>query len=245
MVGNYLKLAVAMLAIAITAPQAIADDAKETGMTMINRATFKWEGKINHDSWNKSQKSTVTFSRFPADMDEFRQVRDFLAREPQGAAALMVMAMELYHRDKEMGLEAVKMINTSSNYNSVISRLRDILGNDESYARPYLPATIKNCGLTDDLLPAALPVGATAKNAYSPTEPYRVKVRVNPVTQYQESELLDGTVIYLQIDGAGWDTNWRGIEVVKPDGEEYYLVSNCPALYTQCKKIKGTYQGLK
>lgn len=231
MIGNYLKLAVAMLAIAITAPQAIADDAKENGMTMINRATFKWEGKINHDSWNKSQKSTVTFSRFPADMDEFRQVRDFLAREPQGAAALMVMAMELYHRDKEMGLEAVKMINTSSNYNSVISRLRDILGNDESYARPYLPA--------------ALLVGANAKNAYSPTEPYRVKVRVNPVTQYQESELLDGTVIFLQIDGAGWDTNWRGIEVVKPDGEEYYLVSNCPALYTQCKKIKGTYQGLK
>ncbi len=233
MTARFIKVAVATLALTLAAPAftAVADDAKSEGMTMINRATFKWEGKINHDQWNKSQKSTVAFSRFPADMDEFRQARDFLGREPQGAAALMVMAMEMYHRDKEMGIEALKLMNTSTNYNSVIRQLKEVMGSDESYARPYLPA--------------ALLVGANAKNGYSPAEPYRVKVRVNPVTQYQESELLDGTVIYLQIDGAGWDTNWRGIEVVKPDGEDFYVVSNCPALYTQCKKIKGTYQGLK
>lgn len=206
-------------------------DAKSEGMVMVNRATFKWDGKINHQQWNKSQKSTVTFSRFPADMDEFQQVRDVLGREPQGAAALMVMAMEMYHRDKEMGMEAIRMINTRTNYNSVISRLKEVMGNDEGYARPYLPA--------------ALLRGANPKNGYSPTEPYSIKVRVNPVTPYQESEMLDGVVCYLQIDSDGWDTNWRGIEVVQPDGEEFFLVSNCPALYTQCKKVKGTYKGLK
>ena len=57
--------------------------------------------------------------------------------------------------------------------------------------------------------------------------------------------MLGGTVIYLQIDSEGWDTNWRGVEVVRPEGEAYYVVSNCPAMYTQCKQIKGTWQGLK
>lgn len=206
-------------------------NAKSSGSVMINQATFKWDGKINHDTWNKSQKSTVTFSRFPASLDEFIEVREAIGKEPQGAVALVIMAMELYHRDKDEGKEALKLINTSTNYSSMFRQLKEVMGDDASYARPYLPA--------------ALLKGANPKNAYTPDSPYQVKVRVNPVTKYQESELLDGIVIYLQVDSEGWDTNWRGIEVVKPDGEEYYLVSNCPAFYTQCKKIKGTYQGLK
>ena len=206
-------------------------DAQGSGSVMINQATFKWDGKINHEKWNKSQKSTVTFSRFPTSFEEFVQVREVLGKEPQGAVALVIMAMELYHRDVDEGKEALKLINTSTNYNSMYRQLKEVMGDDGAYNRPYLPA--------------ALLKGANPKNAYTPDSPYQVKVRVNPVTKYQESELLDGIVIYLQVDSEGWDTNWRGIEVVKPDDEEYYFVSNCPAFYTQCKKIKGKYQGLK
>ena len=58
----------------------------------------------------------------------------------------------------------------------------------------------------------------------------------DPNKQPQVSQLLKGTVIYMLIDSKGWDTNWRGVEVVKPEGSDYYVVSNCPAMYTQCKE---------
>ena len=65
-------------------------------------------------------------------------------------------------------------------------------------------------------------------------------MKVDPNKKYQESQMLHGTVIYLLIDSKGWDTNWRGVEVVKPEGSKYYVISNCPAMYTQCKEAKAS-----
>ena len=155
-----------------------------------------------------------------------------IATEPQGAVALQVMAFELYRRNPEIGEKALKMNNTEVNFTQTLRQLKEMMDTkDANYARPYLAA--------------ALLKGATPDNAYKPSEPYTVSVRVNPTSKYQESDFLQGTVIYLQVDSKGWDTNWRGVEVVKPKGEQYYIVSNCPALYTQCKKINGDWKELK
>lgn len=206
-------------------------DAQSKVECSVGGKTYKIDGRINHEGWNKSQNSRVTFTGIPASIDEFRQLQQTLGTEPQGAVALQVMAFEMYRRDRAMGEEALQLNNTSTNYNSTIGRLKELMGKDQSYNRPYLAAALMD--------------GAKPSNAYAPSYPYCVKVRVNPVTQYQESQMLGGTVIYLQIDSEGWDTNWRGVEVVRPEGEAYYVVSNCPAMYTQCKQIKGTWQGLK
>lgn len=219
-----------LLAIALMSLAALTATAQKVECN-VGGKTYKVEGRINHDTWDKSQNSRVTFTGIPATIEEFKQVRQALGKEPQGAVALQVMAFEMYRRDRAVGEQALRLNNTATNYNSTVERLKEMMGKDKFYARPYLAA--------------ALMEGAKPTNAYTPNTPYCVKVRVNPASKYQESQFLGGTVIYLQIDSEGWDTNWRGVEVVQPEGEPYYVVSNCPAMYTQCKQIKGTWQGLK
>lgn len=184
------------------------------------------EGDISHDTWDASQSATVTFPRFPQSMAEFEAAYRQLSGEPQGVVALQVMAFDLYRQDRAIGEQALKKINTEVNYTQTLRQLKQIMNADDVYyARPYLAS--------------ALLKGATPENGYTPDSPYTVQVYVNPVSRYQESEMLGGTVIYLQVDSKGWDTNRRGVEVVKPEGSGSYLVSNCPSLYTQCKKAKS------
>ena len=55
-----------------------------------------------------------------------------------------------------------------------------------------------------------------------------------------------GTVYYVYILApGGWDTFQRNVEIYKADGTDIYKVYNCPAVYTQCKNIQGTWGGLK
>ena len=224
--------------------QKIKDAVNQTGVMLPERSgaqgsangtagniTFNIRGKINHTNYNKNQSSSVSFSAIPTTIEEFEQLQQQLGKEPQGAVALQIMAFEMYRKDPKLGEAALKLNNTQTNYNSTRSRMKEIMNeSDTYYARPYLAA--------------AMLVGAKPENGYTPSKPYTVKVRVHPVNKYQNSEILEGTVLYLQIDANGWDTNWRGVEVVRPEGTPYFVVSNCPAMYTQCKKIKGTYKGL-
>ncbi len=199
-------------------------------LSPATKITFKLKGKINHDRWDKSQTAEVEFSRIPQSIEEFTELQKTLGKEPQGAVALQIMAFEMFHRDSNLGSQALDLNNTQINASGTKRRLKEVLREDDSYGRPYLAA--------------ALLVGATPENAYSPSKPYKVSLRVDPVTKYQYSSDYDGEVIYLQVDGKGWDSNWRGVQVVKPADSEYYLIFNCPALYTQCKKIRGKWQGL-
>ena len=41
----------------------------------------------------------------------------------------------------------------------------------------------------------------------------------------------------MQVYSDGYDTPWRGIDVVLQKGDTYYRVSNCPSIYTQCKEV--------
>ena len=182
------------------------------------------KGSIDHNTCNPDATTTVEFKAFPNNLDEWKQMQETLGNEPQGAAALQVMAFELYRNNRADGEEALRMNNTATNYNSTIERLREIMGNDKYYARPYIAWAMLD--------------GATPENGYKVDPPYSIKMKVDPNKKYQESQMLHGTVIYLLIDSRGWDTNWRGVEVVKPEGGKYYVVCNCPAMYTQCKEAK-------
>ena len=182
------------------------------------------KGNIDHDAWNPDATTIVEFNAFPKNLDEWKQMQEMLGNEPQGAAALQVMAFELYRNNRADGEEALRLNNTATNYNSTIERLREIMGNDKYYARPYIAWAMLD--------------GATSENGYKVDPPYSINMKVDPNKKYQESQLLHGTVIYLLIDSKGWDTNWRGVEVVKPEGSKYYVVCNCPAMYTQCKEAK-------
>lgn len=220
-----------VLGVANTACKQTSKD-KDSGSLQSNRiedesdanlqATCK--GIIDHSTWNPDATTIVEFNAFPKNLDEWKQMQEVLGNEPQGAAALQVMAFELYHNNRADGEEALRLNNTATNYNCTIDRLREIMGNDQYYARSYIAWAMLD--------------GATSENGYKVDPPYSINMKVDPNKKYQESQLLHGTVIYLLIDSKGWDTNWRGVEVVKPKGSKYYVVCNCPAMYTQCKEAK-------
>lgn len=185
--------------------------------------SFSMEGDISHDKWNKNESASVTFDRIPTSVEEFKDLQQYLGKEPQGCVALQLMAMEMYRRDRVEGEECLKLNNTTTNLPSIVNRLKEVLCGTDSYARPHLVATYFE--------------GATPQNGFNPDIPYKVNVRSSQTQDYQRSQMLQGYVLYLNVYSEGYDTKWRGIEVVKQKGEEYYRVSNCPAIYVQCKEV--------
>ena len=79
--------------------------------------------------------------------------------------------------------------------------------------------------------------GAKPSNGFNPEKPYTIQVRKDPTRGDERSQLLKGIVKHLQVYSDGYDTPWRGVDVVQQKGDTYYRVSNCPALYTQCKEV--------
>lgn len=194
-------------------------------------AKAQMTGEISHDTWQPGEQASVSFQEIPSTIEQFSTLQSQLGVEPQGAVALQVIAFEMYRRDASLGEQALTLNNTSTNLLSTLRQLKEMMNlKDAYYSRPYIAA--------------ALMKGATPENGYQPERPYTVQMRVDPARAYQQSNMLGGTVIYLQVDSKGWDTNWRGVEVVKPEHADYYLVSNCPALYTQCKQLKDTWKPL-
>ena len=190
----------------------------------------KVTGKINHTSFKSGQKGTVTFNRFPVSVEEFKMVQEQIGGEPHGAVALELMAAEMYRRDAAIGAECLKLCNTPINVNMQISRWKEIFGNDVNYSRPYQIAAFLK--------------GATTVNKYTPTEPYTVEVKVNNARKYQNITDFQSVELYLEVLTNGKDKGSETVYVVKPnpcryypDGSKYFLVNNCPGLYSQVKEI--------
>lgn len=180
--------------------------------------------------------NSVSIEKIPATVEEFKALQTELGTTPEGCIMLQLVAMEMYRRDKNVGTECLTLNNTSINLSSVTSRLKEIFRENDSYARPYLVSSFFK--------------GAKPSNGYNPTKPYTIEVRRNPAYPNDErSQSLRGYVKYFQVYSDGYDTPWRGIEVVQQQGDTYYRVSNCPAIYTQCKEIDfdatDTWHGLE
>ena len=150
---------------------------------------------------------------------------------------MMPMAMEIYGRNREEGLRCIQLISWPSNVNSVVSQLKQKYGTSE-----YAPA---NDSYHQRYLPAAVLKGATPQNGYSPKRPYTVEMKAS-VNAHQDLQFSgEGRVVYLYIMGDGWDTHQRSVEIIKQADSELHQVFNCPSLYTQCKPIRGQWQGLQ
>lgn len=196
-------------------------------------ASFAVRGTIDPERWQPGVEAEATMSSVPRTAEQFRAAQQRIGATPQGAVLLQIAAFEMYRFNPAVADQCVAMNNTPTNATSVQRRLRELVVRDDPhYSRPYIAA--------------ALLAGATPENGYQPGKPYTAKVRVNPAVGYQQSQMLHGTVLQLQVYSDGYDTHWRAIQVVKPQGSDYYVVSNCPACYTQCKEIApgATYKGL-
>ena len=69
----------------------------------------------------------------------------------------------------------MRLNNTSTNYNSTVERLREIMGKDQYYARPYIALALLD--------------GATPEGGYYVRPPYKIEMKVDPNKKYQQSQL--------------------------------------------------------
>ena len=215
------------------------------GMNMValaqsfksNGHNYTMKGTLTIKSYNPNATGQVTFTNVPSNYEEFEEVyTKFLGKTPYGTAAMMPMAMEIYGRDREEGEKCIRLINYPSNVNSVLSQLKQKFGTSQ-----YAP---ENDSYHQRYLPAAVLEGATPQNAYKPNQPYTVNMKAS-VNKHQDMQLYDGRVMYIYMMGKGWDTEQRSVEIIQVDEGDLFKVFNCPFLYTQCKNIKGTWEGLK
>lgn len=200
--------------------------------------TYTQKGTLTAKHYDKKATGVVTFTNVPSDYEEFETVyKQFLGKTPHGTAAMMVMAMEIYGRDREVGKQCIELINYPSNVNSVISRLKDKYGTSA-----YAP---ENDSYNQRYLPAAVLKGATPQNGYRPQRPYTVEMKAS-VNKHQEMQISgSGRVMYVYVMGKGWDTEQRSVEIIRQPNQPLYQIFNCPSLYTQCKTIQGRWQGLE
>ena len=86
--------------------------------------TYTMRGTLSIESYDQQATGEVTFTHVPADFAEFEAVyKQFLGKTPHGTAAMMPMAMELYGRDRELGLQCLELICYPSDGSRVASVL--------------------------------------------------------------------------------------------------------------------------
>ena len=185
-------------------------------------------GTISHTDHTPGQSGTVTFSRFPFSVAEFKQAREQIGGEPHGAAALQIMASEMWRRNNQRGKECIDLNNTNTNVSSsVVNRLTDVYR--ASTQRPYQMAAYLK--------------GASPENGYNPTKPYTVELRVAAGRPYNHSTDYQATVIPLEVISYGHDSGSVPVSVLKTNrpGEasegKYFIVFECSSLYLQCKAV--------
>lgn len=193
-------------------------------------------GGINPKEWKGGETATVSISRMPKSVVEFKTLQSKIGTTPEGCVMLQLVAFEMFAQNKAVGEECIALNNTELNLPSVMRRVPDILTRkDDTYTRRHLVATYFE--------------GAKPENGFNPTTPYTIQVRTSNVHQYERSNSLKGYVLYLEVYSSGYDSPWRGCEVVKQKGDEYYKVSNSPSMYVQCKEVdfdaSEDFKGLK
>ena len=202
--------------------------------------TVNGEININETVDFQTPTAYVTFTNIPSGYTEFSAVyNNLLGKSLQGTAAMIPMAMEIYARDAALGERCFSLICNSS---STVSGIIRILKTKFNYSQ-YSP---ENDQYVQRYLPAATLKGAAWNNGYNPSEPYTVELCRSANAPQETTMTGYGTNYYLYILApGGWDTFQRSVEIWQAMGSDMYKVFNCPAVYTQCKNIYGTFNGLK
>lgn len=168
----------------------------------------------------------ITINSIPKTYDEFESLYYELATSTEGCVALELVAMEMYRVNSGVGARCLKLINTDTNYSTMMRRLPEIFREGDSYARPYLVASYME--------------GASPENGYNPNKPYVIRVQRNSAQPSQYSEMMQGTTYPMKVYCYGADTPWRPITIIKLDGDQYYKVHEASSVTLQCKEIRRT-----
>jgi len=223
----------------------VNEDVKDSGINengefYYGGHTYKISGELTAESLSSESnrtalKAQVTFTNIPSGFAEFSTVyKEYLGKDVNGAAAMLVMAMEIYGRDNATGEKCLQLICNSATASEALRILKDrysVKETDKDVAQRYIAA--------------ALLKGANRKNSYAPEYPYTIEFQ-GSANAPQETHIPDwGMTYYLYALGEGWDTNQRQCSEFLPEDETLFVCSGFPSFYTQCQTIKGDWAGLK
>ena len=201
--------------------------------------TVEGEIELNGTVFNQPT-AFVTFTNIPSGYTEFEAVyNNLLGKSIQGTAAMIPMAIEIYARNAELGERCLNLLcNGSATVSEIIRELKQKFN--------YSPYSPEGDPYVQRYLPAATLKNAAYNNAYTPTEPYTVEMcrSANAPQPTQITAYGMCYFVYILAPG-GWDTFQRQVTIWQAEGADVYKVFSCPATYTQCKNIIGTWPGLK
>ncbi len=212
----------------------------DDGLFYYGTHTYNISGDITADALSSASDRTslysqVTFTNIPSGYTEFETVyKEYLGKDVNGATAMLVMAMEIYGRNNETGEKCLKLITNSSTASEALRILKDRYSTKES-----------DGDVAQRYIAAALLQGATRTNSYTPDEPYTIKFQGSANAPQNTTIPSYGITYYIYALGDGWDTNQRQCFQFLEEDETLFVCSGFPSFYTQCKTIKGEWQGLK
>ena len=220
--------------------RAVEQTAKETEQTGEDVSKIPLQasvsGNISAGNFVNGTVATVTFNRFPANVNEWKQVRDQIGETIPGAVALQIMACELYRRNSAAGTECLILNTVSSSQTSYTSLLMNVAS-----SRPYQFAAYLK--------------GASWDNGYNPTKPYTIEIRVTATSakDYATYYQADSYKFFIKSNGHELNGGLQPVSVLKTErpgepgeGGKYYIVHGSSSIFLQCKekKFSESFNGL-
>lgn len=154
---------------------------------------------VAQGSYREPYQPTYRFSRLPHNVAELKSLREASLKSPAETAALTVLALNEYPRNKDNAIAMLQFLmgpRQMSPYEKQFLR-------DRFEGKPYLARSFFD--------------GATPGNNYTPTKPYAVTITDNPYS-YKEPNYA---TLYLQSGGAD---SPRSITLrLKPSTGQWFL----------------------
>ena len=122
----------------------------------------------------------VQFTKLPETLDEFKSLTQATLSTPFDTAAMTVLALCFYPKDKELSLSMLGYLKGP----------QPLSEHDKQFLRDRF--------MDKDYVPRSYFEGATPQNDYTPVEPYTIKVSENPYS-YQDQGYAK---LFLQSGGA-------------------------------------------
>jgi len=181
----------------------VNDIAREVGGpelgSQVSKMTAGGEAAVkNMMNSAKNKSESIVFERMPATLEEFKALPQATLSTPFDTAALTVVALSFYPKDRELCLAMLQEISGPRQ----ISQAEKQFINDRFMDKDYVPRSFFN--------------GATPQNDYTPSTPYTIVVRENPYSYADEGYAK----LFLKSGGADSE---RAVQLRNAKDGKWYL----------------------
>lgn len=153
---------------------------------------------------NLTERKPVSFSSEPSSIEEFKSIQLATANSPEGAAAMLVLAMSMYGKNPELGRKAIVLSILSKNRQKS-NKPTAVDGVDLGGSDSYLLGQLDKY----KMLPNGYWKGAEPSNGYTPSLPLTVETYTNP---YSGDETSGKLKLFVATKGA---SSYRPVSVEK------------------------------